>query len=139
MNCTFFGHRDAPERIKEKLKGTILSLLENGVECFYVGNNGKFDFLVQTALAELSLEHQIKYRIVLSRIDECALSGAQDKTIFCEGMEQAMPRFAISKRNEWLIKNSAVVVAYVVDIASNSSAWIEKARKRGLTVINLAK
>ena len=139
MNCTFFGHRNAPDKIKGQLKETILSLWESGIEHFYVGNNGGFDFLVQIVLREISLERDIKYSIVLSHIDEVALGAEQQKTIFCEGMERALPRFAISKRNEWLIKHSSVVVAYVADPFSNSSAWIERARKRGLTVINLAK
>ena len=137
MNCIFFGHRDAPCSIKGALKKTILSLLDEGVECFYVGNNGQFDFFAQVVLKEISAQRDIKYAIVLSRINESAIGGEQEKTLFCEGMESALPRFAVSKRNEWLVKNASVVVAYVTNPYSNSHAWVEKARKRGAKIINL--
>ena len=47
--------------------------------------------------------------------------------------------FAISKRNEWMIKNSDVAVVYLLDTATNTAKWIERARKKGLEIINLAK
>ena len=139
MNCTFFGHRDAPSSIKARLKESILYLQKQGVECFYVGNNGGFDALVQTALLELSLEkNNIKYFIVTSFLGEFAMSGEQERTIFPEGQELTFPRFAISKRNEWLLNNSSHVIAYVKNSCSNSYKFVERAKRKGLSVINLA-
>lgn len=140
MNCTFFGHRDAPSTIKPRLKETIMQLLNEGIKHFYVGNNGSFDLLAQESLAELANDGlDIKYNIVLSYINELAMSGNQQATIFPEGQELAIPKFAISKRNEWLLNNSSVVIAYVRYSVSNSYKYIEKARKNGLAVVNLAK
>ena len=34
MNCTFFGHRDAPSNIKPNLERAILSLSDKGVKHF---------------------------------------------------------------------------------------------------------
>lgn len=139
MNCIFFGHRDTPSSVKPSLIATIKRLSQEGVTHFYVGNNGDFDFLVQGALEELSRENpNIKYDIVLSYLGERAISGNQSATILPEGLEQALPRFAISKRNEWLIKNSTIVVAYVTNTLSNCHKWVEKARKKGAEIINLA-
>ena len=133
MNCTFFGHRDAPYVLKSKVKKTILELKSNDIELFYVGNNGNFDLLVQEVLEELGVE----YQIVLSRINEEAISGNQENTFFPEGLEFALPKFAISKRNEWLLKNSSIVISYCKNSYSNVYKWLEKARKIGLDIISL--
>ncbi len=139
MICTFFGHRDTSERIKDELKNTVSALIDNGVKKFYVGNNGNFDLIVQDVLFELQkTQENIDYKIVLSYIDEKALCGDQEATIFPEGLEGVPRRYAVSKRNEWLIKSSNYVIAYCTNSFSNCHKWIEKAKKKGLSVINLA-
>lgn len=137
MICTFFGHRDTSEKIKVELKAKILKLIENGVKCFYVGNNGKFDLLVQTILFELQKSHNIDFKIVLSYINEKSISNNQEYTIFPEELESVPYRFAISKRNEWMIKHSDFVIAYCTNTFSNCHKWLEKAHKNGLTVIKV--
>lgn len=139
MNCVFFGHRDAPSDIKPMLKETIIQLLDKGINHFYIGNNGGFDLLVQETLSELANDgFHINYSIVLSYINEQSIGGNQQATILPEGQEFAIPKFAISKRNEWLLNNSSAVIAYARYSSSNSYRYVEKARKNGLTVINLA-
>ena len=139
MICTFFGHKDTDFSKKEKIKMKIVELIQsNDVTTFYVGNNGNFDFMIQNILEELSKENEsISYSIVLSYINERALSSIQSKTIFPEGLEKVPPRFSISKRNEWLIKNSDFAIVYSKYNFSNSYKWATKAIKNGLTVINL--
>ena len=57
MVCTFFGHKDAPDSIKNELKSAINHLVNlYGVRMFYVGNNGSFDSLVQRTLIEIQKE-----------------------------------------------------------------------------------
>lgn len=140
MNCAFFGHRNAPSEIKILLKEAILHLIQTeGVHNFFVGNNGNFDFYVQCVLKELKDEGlDICFDIVLSHLGEIALSENQSETIFPEGLETVLPRFAISKRNDWLIKNSSFLIAYVTYTFSSSYQWMQKAAKKGLKIINLA-
>ena len=138
MICTFFGHRDAPNSLTESIKKAVIQLIENGIKDFYVGNNGRFDFMVQDILANLIKNNgDINVRIVLSYIDEKAISGHQELTIFPEELESVPKKFAISKRNEYLIKKSAIVLCYVENSFSNSHKWVEKARKKGLKIMNL--
>lgn len=60
MICTFFGHRDTPESIKPLLREVLLDLIENQeVKQFYVGNQGNFDAMVRSLLAELERSHGI--------------------------------------------------------------------------------
>ena len=140
MNCTFIGHRDAPNEIKKIVKETIVCVIKReGVKKFFVGNNGNFDFYVQCVLQELKEEGEdIHFDIVLSRLDEKAITGNQNKTIFPEGLEKAAPKFSIVKRNDWLIRNSSILIAYVPYKISNSGRIMEKAYKRGLKIINIA-
>ncbi len=139
MVCTFFGHRDAPQNIKAKLENQIRLLINNGVKQFLVGNNGFFDFLVQAVLEDISKVHSnINYSIVLSRINEQAAFGNQNLTLFPEGLENVPPRFAICKRNNWLIANSDIAIVYTINKHSNAYKWTKKALSKGMTVINLA-
>ena len=140
MRCVFLGHRDCPDRIKAKLRENIINLIsEKGVSEFYVGNNGRFYSMVQTVLYELAQEgFCVLYRIILSKIDEVAIGGHQDATLFPEELALGVPRFAIYKRNEWLLSHADILISYVIYEASNSGGWLNKARKRGINIINLA-
>ena len=75
--------------------------------------------------------------MVLSTINETAIGTKQKYTVFPEELENALPKFAISKRNDWMINNSQIVITYVRHNFSNSHKWLEKAKKKGLGVINL--
>lgn len=67
--CTFFGHRDAPPEIKASLRQILSDLIERqGVKQFYVGNQGSFDVMARTLLAEFELTHGIHYEVVLANM-----------------------------------------------------------------------
>ena len=51
MICTFFGHRNAPREVENKIKEVLDTLIINQcVSEFYVGDNGSFDSMVYRAL-----------------------------------------------------------------------------------------
>ncbi len=118
MTCTFFGHRSAPSSIEGIIRATIERLiLDKGVTRFYVGNNGNFDSMVYRQLKRLNAEHpHIRYYVVLAYMptakDELDIIDYTE-TIYPEGLETVPPRFAISKRNEWMVENADIVVTYV--------------------------
>ena len=104
MVCTFFGHSDTPSWVAEKLKETIISLIDAGVCTFYVGNHGNFDFMVRRILGDLQKEYtHIKYLVVLAYLP--VKKGDFDtndysKTIYPDGIENTPLKFAISYRNK---------------------------------------
>ncbi len=143
MTCTFFGHAMTPVEIKPLLKETIMDLIIiNGVKNFYVGNHGEFDYMVHDCLIEVKEQFpEINYAVVLaylptSRFKE--LPNKRNDTIYPEGLEKVPRRFAINKRNEWMIRQSDYVVTYVKHSLGGSSNFKEMAEKRGKIVINLA-
>lgn len=138
MVCTFFGHRNIEKNIKERLESEINSLISAGVERFLVGNNGYFDYLAQILLEKLSSSNKnIKYEIVLSYINEKAISGNQHSTVFPEELELVPLKFRISKRNSYLIKSSDIAVVYVNNKFTNSYKWAKRAEASGLKLVYL--
>lgn len=140
--CTFFGHRDCPSSIKSKLRKVLIDLIEShAVDMFYVGQQGSFDSMVRSVLKELvSLYPHINYAVVLERMtpkrDEFDIRDYSN-TMLPEGIETVHPRFAISWRNKWMIKQSDYVVTYVTHSWGGAAQFAELAEKQKKTVINV--
>lgn len=116
MTYTFFGHSDCPQSVKPKLETEIKRLIMDGVDTFYVGNNGNFDLYVQQVLQKCaSTEPKIKYYIVLAYTPDKNTRFVVDfeRTIVPEEAASAMPRYAISYRNKWLVAHADYVVTYI--------------------------
>lgn len=142
--CTFFGHRDTPDEVAPVLKSTLIDLIENqGVDIFYVGNHGKFDFMVYKALKEFKeIYPYIKYSVVLAYIpkhkSECDTIDYVD-TVYPEGLENVPPKYAIIERNKWMLSRADTVVAYVTHTLGGAGEIKLLAERKGKRVINLAK
>ena len=139
MICTFFGHRDAPPKIKPALRQVLLDLIERQrVQQFYVGNHGSFDAMACSLLAELEQSHGIRYEIVLAYLPrEKAPLYDSDHTLLPEGIETVPPRFAIEYCNKWMIDYSDIVVTYVTRNFGGAAKFRDLAKKKGKTVIDL--
>ena len=60
-----------------------------------------------------------------------------EAALFPDGMETVPKRFAISKRNDWMIKNSDIAVCYVWKITGGAAKFKQKAKKNGLKIIDV--
>ncbi len=118
-------------------------MIENkGADIFYVGNQGNFDTMVRKNLKDLKQIHpEIKYAVVLAympqkkeQFDNLDYSD----TIYPEGLENVPPRYAIVKRNQWMIDQSHYVVTYVTHHIGGAVKFKELAEKKKKTVFNLA-
>ena len=142
-SCTFFGHRDTPYDIKAKLTEEIVKpITENGVNKFYVGNQGNFDRLVNLVLADLCHKYpHITYYMVLYKIP-CENDALENTTslhsIIPDKIENSHPKFAIDHRNRWMLENSDYVISYVTHSFGGAAKYLRKARRKGKTIINLA-
>ena len=138
--CTFFGHRDCPETIKPRLREVLIDLITiNGVDTFYVGNQGRFDGIVRSVLRELEQAYpEIHYAVVLAY-----LPGKKNQyddfsdTMLPEGIEAVHPRYAIEWRNRWMLQWADFVVTYIAHPWGGAAKFAEKAKREGKTVINL--
>ena len=141
--CTFFGHRDCPKAVAPELLATLVGLVEDhDVDLFFVGRQGEFDAIVRRILKQLAYEYpHIHFAVVLERLpwqEKEFNSHNYSNTIFPEGLENVHPRFAVSRRNKWMLKQADFVVTYITHSWGGAARFAEKARRQGKTVINLA-
>ena len=136
--CTFFGHRDCPESIKPRLREALVDLITNqGVDMFYVGHQGQFDAMVRSTLRELKREYlQIDYAVVLAYMPgkKTEYDDYSD-TMLPEGIESVHPHYAISWRNNWMLRQSDYVVTYVTRSWGGAAQFVDKAKRAGKMLI----
>lgn len=141
MVCTFFGHRNCPKEIESILHSTILDLIVNkNVTEFYVGNHGDFDSMARRILINLSKLYPIKYTVVLAYMPRKKSDPEDenpDDTLLPDGMESTPPKFAIDRRNRWMLKQSDYVVTYVRHSVGGAARYKELAEKQKKFIINL--
>ncbi|MBQ8212987.1 MAG: DUF1273 family protein [Clostridia bacterium] len=142
MEVTFFGHRDAPPSIKPALEKTIRYLINSqNATVFYVGNNGNFDLFVADILHKLTSEFsQIEYYIVLAYMPQKSNMIQQvylPHTLYPESVANGIPKFAISRRNEWMLQKSDLVVTYITHSYGGAKKYQNKALQAGKKVINI--
>lgn len=139
--CTFFGHRDCPASIRPKLRAALTELIEEqGVDRFYVGRQGNFDAMARGVLRELAETYpHIRYSVVLERLPgERRDGGDLSDTIFPEELEGAPPRWAISRRNEWMLERSDFAVTWITRTWGGAARFAARAERRQKRVIPLA-
>lgn len=140
---SFFGHRDTPASIRPILKCIIIDLLQKDSDCeFLVGNQGAFDALVKSVLKELQKEgYDFSFYIVIPYLPTKKNPQddiSQEPLLFPEGLETVPKRFAISKRNRWMVDVSDSVICYIRHWQGGAASAVEYAQRKKKTVINLA-
>ncbi len=135
--CTFFGHRDCPSEIAPELRAVLADLITNhGVDLFYVGNQGKFDAIVRRVLRNLK---QDDYAVVLAYMPGKQTEYDDDSdTMLPEGIETVHPRYAISWRNNWMLRQAGYVVTYITHAWGGAAQYAKKAERSGKATINPA-
>lgn len=139
--CTFFGHRDCPNTIKEKLQDVLEELIiHHHVDTFYVGHQGQFDAIVYHALQELKKTYaHIRVIVALAYMPGKKTDTAHyENTLLPDGIESIPPRYAISYRNDWMLKQADYAVTYITHSFGGAYQYAEKAIRQKKPVINLA-
>lgn len=129
--CTFFGHSQCPD-LRSELRDAVMRLASDGVDMFYVGDNGRFDAQARSVLSELGL----RYGVVLAYLPKGAGADFGD-TMFPEGLELVHPRYAIDRRNRWMLERSEYVVTYVRHGWGGAAKFAALAERQGKQIIRL--
>ena len=147
MIITFCGHSNYlfSDEEKEKLKQLLIKEIRKNPTCkFYLGGYGDFDSLCLRTLRELKKEFQsIELIFITPYIDKnySKLEFAKyhyDDVIF-PPIESVPRKFAILKRNEWMVDSTDLVIAHVKYSWGGAAKTLEYARKRKKQINNLAK
>ena len=120
-------------RLTEIIKNLIT---EDGVSDFYFGHQGQFDSMVYSVLKELKAKYpQIRYTVVLAYMpNEHIKEVYGEDTLFPDGLETVPKRFAISKRNDWMILHSDIAVCYVWKVTGGAAKFRGKSEKKKLQI-----
>jgi len=139
MICTFFGHKDTPSGIEIFLQEVIVDLINQGVTSFYIGNQGNFDAMAIKILSKLKEKYAINYTVVLAYMPlQKNTDEYTAESVFPECLANVPPRFAIDRRNRYLLEKSDIVVCFVTHSFGGAAKFTELAKKQGKTVINLS-
>ena len=137
--CTFFGHRDCTANIRPILKEAIIRLItKENISVFYVGDSGNFDRLVIDVLHELTGYYDITVGVVLAYFPtKKTNSFLEQYSIYPDELVNIPRKYAISYRNNYMLKESDFVIAYITKNTGGAAKFIQKAIRQKKKVINL--
>ena len=134
----FAGHRYDFQNIgiEKKLEETIISLIQKGYNIFYDGGKGYFDKLSSNIVLKLkkTYPHIEIYKILTyySPNKEKNILPFYNGSIMPE-IEHYHPKIKITKRNEWIIDNSDLLVCHIYETyksgAYNTLKYAQKKNK----------
>ncbi len=149
MIITFVGH--GKMHIDIELTEKLVSIIKDNIQgkdsiSFYCGGYGDFDNHCATICRKLkpyisqceivfitpyisfTQQEKMKYLIETNLYD----------SIIYPPIEHIPPRFAILKRNEWIVSKADLIIAYVCRTYGGAYKTLEYARRKNKTIINLA-
>ena len=147
MIVTFFGHRDFCESDQDGEK--LLLLLESltggeDVE-FYLGGYGNFDNFALKCCKEYKSRHKnTSLMFITPYINEWLNNRKEyyqneyDEIIYPD-IESTPLKYAVSKRNEWIIDYSDLIITYVKVRFGGAYNALSYANRKGKKYINLIK
>ena len=135
----FAGHREDFRNfgIENRLRDTIIELIEKGYTTFYDGGKGAFDNISARIVIDLKAKYpHIKIFKILTYYhpnrEKWEISPCYDGSIMPE-IETYHPKLKITKRNEWIVDNSDLLVCYITQThksgAYNTVKYAEKTNK----------
>ena len=145
FTVALIGHRDlssAPvlsPRIEEIVAKVIREL--EMVE-FYIGRNGEFDLLAASCIKRVQkrLGRENSALVLVqpypSRNEEYYQAYYDD--ILIPVSSKTHFKAAITKRNEWILEQSDLLIAFVQKTEGGAYAMMKRAQQKGIPVINLA-
>jgi hypothetical protein len=148
MIITFCGHKDISDRqfILRKLIETLESYFKGQLPItFYCGGYGDFDNVTSEAIDILKKKYtEVKAEKIFvtpyitpayqERISN--MKKFYDDVVY-PPLENVPLRFAISRRNEWMVENSNVVIAYVKYSWGGAAKTLAYAKRKHKQIINI--
>ncbi len=139
MLVTFCGHRDVEYEylVEKQLVEIIKSLILRGAKEFFLGGYGRFDLLAAKAVKRLQKDYpQIRSILVLPYLNRSYDTALYDASIY-PPIENTPKRFAILKRNQWMVDTADVVIAYVKYPFGGAAKTLEYAKRRNKRIVEI--
>lgn len=138
MTVTFCGHRYVgDDGVRAWLEECVEGLIAEGADRFYLGGYGEFDRMAASVVWKIKETYpHIESVLVLAYLDRKVNAGLYDRTMY-PPLERVPKCFAISRRNEYMVELSDVVVAYVLMDGGGAAATCRYAARRGKRIVIL--
>lgn len=139
---SFIGHKEVENFsiVEEQVSSIVRKLLisKQYVE-FYVGRNGEFDILVASVIKKVKREVGANNSTLILVIpyplaEIVAYENYYDEVEYPYELRSVHFKAAIVKRNEWLIKKSNMLIAYVVRDYGRAAQCLKKAIEIGIEI-----
>ena len=132
MIVTFCGHSkvNRTENFSKWLDTILPSLIEGGAATFYLGGYGDFDGLAAAAVRRQKEAYpHIELILVLAYLDRDIDASRYDGTTY-PPLEKVPLRYAIVRRNEWMVHESDVVISGVTHSWGGAARTLEFAQRK---------
>ena len=140
MVVTFCGHREilsGEDEIRKRLIEEVESLIHKGATEFLLGGYGSFDYMCAGVVKELKQ----KYPHIKSILVKPYLNKPFDNWLYDESeyppIENTPKKFAIIKRNEYMVDRADTLIAYVKYETGGAVTTLKYATKKNKTIINI--
>lgn len=139
MIVTFVGHSSYVEKESDKQK--IMEILERNVgdtDCdFFLGGYGNFDKFSLNCCIEYRKKHKkSKLIYVIPYLDRKYDLTNFDGSVY-PPIENVPKRFAISRRNKWVVEQADIIIAFVRYLGG-AKTTLDYAIKKSKLIYNLA-
>ncbi|MBP3360561.1 MAG: DUF1273 family protein [Clostridia bacterium] len=139
MVVSFCGHGNVQysDEIRESLYTIIEDLIKQGADEFLLGGYGSFDLMAAHTVKSL----KEKYPYIESVLVVPYINRGFDKDLYdCSEyppIENVPKRFAILKRNEWMVRSADVIVAYISHDWGGAAKTLSYASHKKKRIINI--
>jgi uncharacterized phage-like protein YoqJ len=149
MIITFCGHKDICDKqfILNKLIETLEPYFKGNTPLtFYCGGYGDFDSIASQAIDILKKQYtEVKAEKIYvtpyitasckEKLD--TLKNYYDEVIY-PPLENVPLKFAISRRNEWMVENSDIIIAYVKVSFGGAAKTLTYAKRKHKQIIHIS-
>ena len=146
MTITFCGHSNFlfDNTVKEKLRELLLQEIRKNSACkFYLGGYGDFDSLCLNILKEMKADFPTIELLFITPYLDDNYSKLETAKLYYDGiiyppLENVPRRFCISKRNEWMVDEADLVIAFVKYSWGGAAKTLEYTKRKKVEFFNLA-
>lgn len=139
MTIAFCSHKDISNlsTVRAAVNELLRGLVAEGADYFLLGGYGGFDSLAAHAEYDLKRDNpQIHSTLVIPYLNRNYDTKLYDDTTY-PPLEGVPLKYAISKRNEWMVDQADVVVAYVQHSWGGAAATLRYAESKHKRIIRI--
>lgn len=139
MIITFCGHAklNYSEAVKKNLHKELDILINSGADKFLLGGYGGFDIISAITVRELKKTYpHITSTLVIPYLDCKHDFSLYDDSVY-PSLENIPKRYAIVKRNEWMINQCDILISGVINTWGGAYTTQEYAKRKNKKIIHV--